>query len=35
VAFIHYNKVDGGGFAAWEQPPAFSTEMLSTFRSLR
>ena len=31
-----YSKVDASGhFAAWEQPQTFSTEMRSTFRSLR
>ena len=33
---IHYNQVDEGGhFAAWEQPQAFSEEIRATFSSLR
>jgi pimeloyl-ACP methyl ester carboxylesterase len=33
---IHFNEVDEGGhFAAWEQPQAFSEEMRATFSSLR
>ena len=34
---IHFNdKLDEGGhFAAWEQPQAFSEEVRATFRSLR
>ena len=34
---IHFNnKLDEGGhFAAWEQPQAFSEEVRTTFRSLR
>jgi pimeloyl-ACP methyl ester carboxylesterase len=32
----YFNKVDKGGhFAAWEEPELFSTEIRSTFRSLR
>jgi pimeloyl-ACP methyl ester carboxylesterase len=34
---IHYNNEldEGGHFAAWEQPQAFSEEVRTTFRSLR
>ena len=33
---IHYNRLpEGGHFAAWEQPEAFSEELRATFRSLR
>jgi pimeloyl-ACP methyl ester carboxylesterase len=34
---IHFNNEldEGGHFAAWEQPQAFSKEVRTTFRSLR
>jgi pimeloyl-ACP methyl ester carboxylesterase len=33
---IYYNKLaKGGHFAAWEQPELFTTELRSSFRSLR
>jgi pimeloyl-ACP methyl ester carboxylesterase len=33
---IHYNRLSKGGhFAAWEQPAAFTSEMRTSFRSLR
>jgi pimeloyl-ACP methyl ester carboxylesterase len=33
---IHYNRLpEGGHFAAWEQPQAFSDEVRASFRSLR
>jgi len=33
---VHYNKVNKGGhFAAWEQPALLTSELRSTFRSLR
>ena len=32
---IHYNKVDKGGLAAWEQPQLFSEEVRAGFRPLR
>jgi pimeloyl-ACP methyl ester carboxylesterase len=33
---IHYNRLpEGGHFAAWEQPQAFTEELRATFRSLR
>jgi pimeloyl-ACP methyl ester carboxylesterase len=33
---IHFNEVvEGGHFAAWEQPETFSEEIRATFRSLR
>jgi pimeloyl-ACP methyl ester carboxylesterase len=36
LKLIHYNQVDEGGhFAAWEQPQAFSEEIRATFSSLR
>jgi pimeloyl-ACP methyl ester carboxylesterase len=32
----HYDRLEPGGhFAAWEQPPVFSQEMLDTFKPLR
>jgi pimeloyl-ACP methyl ester carboxylesterase len=33
---IHYNRLDKGGhFAAWEQPELFSSEVRTSFRTLR
>jgi pimeloyl-ACP methyl ester carboxylesterase len=32
---IYWNEVDGGHFAAWEQPELFSREIRAAFRSLR
>jgi hypothetical protein len=32
---IYFNEVDGGHFAAWEEPELFSAEIRAAFRSLR
>jgi pimeloyl-ACP methyl ester carboxylesterase len=32
---IYWNEVEGGHFAAWEQPELFATEVRAAFKSLR